>query len=95
MVQNQRVTWERSPEHWEAEGKKRRRKNWWWRNISIQNNWENEEVLRQYFINRYPKYGNDVDEVDLLGSELLSFYGDDTVKVYIDGKLDSSQPLNL
>ena len=46
----------------------------------LKNNWENEEVLRQYFINRYPKYGNDVDEVDLLGSEILSFYGDECEK---------------
>lgn len=46
----------------------------------LKNNWENEEVLRQFFINRYPKYGNDVDEVDLLGSELLSFYGDECEK---------------
>lgn len=46
----------------------------------LNNNWENEEVLRQYFINRYHKYGNDIDEVDLLGSELLSFYGDEVAK---------------
>lgn len=46
----------------------------------LKNNWENNEPLRQYFINKYPKYGNDHDEVDTLGAELLSFYGDEVAK---------------
>lgn len=40
----------------------------------LNNNYENNEFLRQAFINKYPKYGNDVDEVDLLGKEILSYY---------------------
>lgn len=46
----------------------------------LDSNWENEEALRQYFINKYPKYGNDHDEVDTLGASLLSFYGDEVAK---------------
>ena len=46
----------------------------------LQHDWENEEPLRQYFINKYDKYGNDNDEVDSLGSELLSYYGDEVAK---------------
>ncbi|NTW73228.1 MAG: formate C-acetyltransferase, partial [Eubacteriaceae bacterium] len=40
----------------------------------LENNYENNEVLRQKFINRYEKYGNDVDEVDYLGAEVLTYY---------------------
>lgn len=46
----------------------------------LENNWEGNEVLRQRFINKYSKYGNDDDEVDNLGSELLSFYCDEVEK---------------
>ncbi|MEG0506968.1 MAG: formate C-acetyltransferase/glycerol dehydratase family glycyl radical enzyme [Longicatena sp.] len=42
----------------------------------LKNNWEGQEALRQFFLNKYPKYGNDIDEVDVLGSEFLSFYGE-------------------
>ena len=43
----------------------------------LDRNWtgEGDEVLRQSFVNRYPKYGNDVDDVDLLGRRFLEFYG--------------------
>ena len=43
----------------------------------LDRNWtgEGDEVLRQRFVNRYPKYGNDVDDVDLLGRRFLEFYG--------------------
>lgn len=46
----------------------------------LKNNWEGNEPLRQFFINKYPKYGNDHDEVDKLGADLLSFYGDEVAK---------------
>lgn len=46
----------------------------------LQKNWEGEEVLRQFFMNKYPKYGNDHDEVDHLGAELLSFYGEEVAR---------------
>ena len=41
---------------------------------------EGDEVVRQSFVNRYPKYGNDVDEVDLIGSHFLEFYGREVEK---------------
>jgi formate C-acetyltransferase len=40
----------------------------------LDKNWEGNEVLRQKFINRYYKYGNDIDEVDKLGADILSYY---------------------
>ncbi len=42
----------------------------------LKNNWENEEVLRQYVLNHYEYYGNDNDEVDEIASRLLSDYAD-------------------
>ena len=39
-------------------------------------NWEGEEVLRQYVLNRYDYYGNDNDEVDSIASKLLSDFAD-------------------
>ncbi len=45
-------------------------------------NWQGEgdEAVRQRFVNRYPKYGNDVDEVDLIGARFLSHYDHEVVK---------------
>ncbi|QAA34397.1 formate C-acetyltransferase [Clostridium manihotivorum] len=40
----------------------------------LDSNWEGNEPLRQRIINKYYKYGNDIDEVDYLGSEVLSYY---------------------
>ena len=37
---------------------------------------EGDEVWRQRFVNRYPKYGNDVDEVDKVGRRFLEHYGE-------------------
>ena len=39
-----------------------------------------DEALRQACVNRYPKYGNDVDEVDLLGAHFLEYYGREVEK---------------
>lgn len=39
-----------------------------------------DEVWRQRFVNRYPKYGNDVDEVDLIGADFLRHYGEEVAK---------------
>ena len=41
---------------------------------------EGDEVIRQRFINRYPKYGNDVDEVDQISARFLSHYDHEVVK---------------
>ncbi len=41
---------------------------------------EGDEVWRQRFVNRFAKYGNDVDEVDLIGERLLSHYGHEVVR---------------
>ncbi len=39
-----------------------------------------DEVWRQRFINRYAKYGNDVDEVDELGARFLRHYGEEVAR---------------
>lgn len=36
---------------------------------------EEYEILRVRLINKYDKYGNDNDEVDFIGSDILSYYG--------------------
>lgn len=46
----------------------------------LNKNWEDNEPLRQFVIHKYDKYGNDNDEVDVLGAELLSFYGNEVAK---------------
>lgn len=42
----------------------------------LKNNWEGEESLRQFVLNRYTYYGNDNDEVDKIASRLLSDFAD-------------------
>ncbi len=42
----------------------------------LRRNWEGEERLRQYALNRYRYYGNDNDEVDQLLARLLSDFAD-------------------
>jgi pyruvate-formate lyase len=42
----------------------------------LQNNWEGEEYLRQYCLNRVPKFGNDDDFVDAIVHDILEFYCD-------------------
>lgn len=42
----------------------------------LKNNWEGNEELRQYALNRYIYYGNDNDEVDEIASRLLSDFAD-------------------
>lgn len=46
----------------------------------LNKNWEGNEILRQKFINKYAKYGNDIDEVDKLGAEILSYYSQEVEK---------------
>lgn len=46
----------------------------------LDENWEGNEVLRQKFINRYDKYGNDMDEVDKLGADILAYYSKEVEK---------------
>ena len=43
----------------------------------LKRNWsgDGDEALRQRLVNRYPKYGNDIDEVDELGARFLRHYG--------------------
>lgn len=36
-------------------------------------NFEGQEALRQYLLNKLPKYGNDLDEVDMLFQEITEF----------------------
>jgi formate C-acetyltransferase len=42
----------------------------------LKKNWEGEEQLRQYCLNRVPKYGNDDDYVDHIGVDFLTWYCD-------------------
>ncbi|MBE6597630.1 MAG: hypothetical protein E7641_08190 [Ruminococcaceae bacterium] len=42
----------------------------------LKNNWEGEEALRQYLLNKYVYYGNDNDEVDEIAARLLSDFAD-------------------
>ncbi len=42
----------------------------------LKSNWEGEEALRQYVLNRYVYYGNDKDEVDEIAARLLSDFSD-------------------
>lgn len=42
----------------------------------LRNNWDGEEPLRQYVLNRYVYYGNDNDEVDGIAARLLSDFAD-------------------
>lgn len=40
------------------------------------NNWEGHEELQMKMKNKTPKFGNDNDEVDLLGQEIIRFWSD-------------------
>lgn len=42
----------------------------------LRNNWEGNEILRQYVINRYTYYGSDNDEADDLAKRVLSDFED-------------------
>ena len=42
----------------------------------LKNDWEGQEALRQYVMNRYTYYGNDSDEVDSIAARLLSDFSD-------------------
>ena len=43
---------------------------------ALRGDWQGEERLRQYCLNKVPKYGTDDDYVDSIGVELLEFYCD-------------------
>lgn len=55
-----------------------------WRQLlgMLERDWQGEgdEVWRQRFINRYAKYGNDVDEVDEIGRRFLAHYGEEVAR---------------
>jgi formate C-acetyltransferase len=42
----------------------------------LSQDWQDAEDKRAYFLNRVPKYGNDMDEVDAMGSRVLEHYCD-------------------
>jgi formate C-acetyltransferase len=44
--------------------------------IALRNNFEGKESLRQLCINRVPKYGNDVEWVDQLGADCVSYFAE-------------------
>lgn len=47
----------------------------------LKSNWENNEKLRLYCINNFPKFGNDLDEADNLAIDIFN-----TVADFINGK---------
>ena len=42
----------------------------------LEQDWQDYEKLRQQCINKYPKYGNDIDSVDLLAAQMLTKYNE-------------------
>lgn len=48
--------------------------------LILQENWKDQEALRQRCIHKYDKYGNDYDEVDTLGANLLSYYNQEVIQ---------------
>ncbi len=59
----------------------------------LKNNWEGEEAIRQYVLNRYTYYGNDNDEVDEIASRLLSDFAD--ICTSFNGKCGYSFPAGV
>jgi formate C-acetyltransferase len=45
---------------------------------ALDDNYENHESLRQRLLNRTSKYGNDIDEVDLIIKEIAEYFCDET-----------------
>jgi formate C-acetyltransferase len=45
---------------------------------ALDDNYENNQPLRQRLLNRPPKYGNDNDEVDLIIKEIAEYFCDET-----------------
>jgi pyruvate-formate lyase len=43
---------------------------------ALRNDWKGQERLRQYCLNKVPKYGNDDDYADSIGVDFLQFYCD-------------------
>ena len=42
----------------------------------LKNNWEDNETLRQYALNKYSYFGNDNDEVDIIAKNIISDFSD-------------------
>ena len=59
----------------------------------LKNDWEGEEALRQYVLNRYDYYGNDSDEVDGIANRLLSDFAD--ICVSFNGKCGYAFPAGV
>ncbi len=47
---------------------------------ALENNFEGHELVRGQLLNKAPKYGNDVDEVDLLAREIVQFCNDEVAQ---------------
>jgi formate C-acetyltransferase len=59
----------------------------------LRNDWEGEEALRQYVMNKYTYYGNDSDEVDEIAARLLSDFAD--AYASCNGKSGYSHPAGV
>lgn len=59
----------------------------------LRSNWEGEEALRQYVLNRYTYYGNGGEEVDAIAARLLSDFAD--ICTSFNGKCGYSFPAGV
>jgi len=50
----------------------------------VKSDWDNSEDLRQKIRNKYPKFGNDLEEVDGLAREITDFFADEVTR-YTNG----------
>ena len=46
----------------------------------LRNNFESQDLLRQTILNKLPKYGNDVDEVDIFATKVTNIFFDELEK---------------
>ena len=46
----------------------------------LKNNWEGHEQLRQRILNEFPKFGNNVKEVDQIAAEIVAYYTREVTK---------------
>jgi formate C-acetyltransferase len=48
--------------------------------LALETNWEGKEPLRQRILHKVPKYGNDIDQVDLLGIQWVAYFSKQLLK---------------
>lgn len=48
--------------------------------VWLADDWDDAEDKRTYFLNKIPKYGNDIDDVDAMGAQVLNHFCDELKK---------------